>query len=110
MERATNFGLLQAVLDPRLNAIHVSLLRERPQVPVRTREYLAALANRLLREGPAALTPAEMKTLLWDAEAMLGHAPTIMEQSHGTDASLVAGGIPDLQRFQQQEQPVAASC
>jgi membrane glycosyltransferase len=71
LERSTNIGLLQAVLDPRLNAIHVSLLRERPRMPVRTREYLAALGGRLLRGGPSALTPAEMKTLLWDAEAML---------------------------------------
>jgi len=71
MERSRNFGLLQAVLDPRLNTIHVSLLRKRTQMSVRTREYLAALGGRLLREGPSALTPAELKTLLWDAEAML---------------------------------------
>ena len=71
IEEAADFGLLQAVLDPRLNSIHVALLRERSQASVRTREYMAGLADQLLRAGPRALTPAEKRTLLWDADAML---------------------------------------
>lgn len=71
IEQATDFGLLEAVLDPYVNAIHVSLLRERSQVSVRTHDYMIALADRLLRDGPHGLTPTEKKTLLWDADTML---------------------------------------
>ena len=70
-EYATDYGLLQAVLDPYINAIHVSLLRQRKEASLRTREYLALLSDRLLLDGPFALPPSEKKTLLWDAEAML---------------------------------------
>jgi membrane glycosyltransferase len=70
-EYAPDYGLLQAVLDPYINAIHVSLLRLRPDSHPRTQENLVLLAERLLLDGPVALTPAENKTLLWDAETML---------------------------------------
>lgn len=66
-----DFGLLQTVLDPRLNAIHISLLRERQLTSNRTREHLTALCDRLLRYGPSALPPQEKKILLWDADSML---------------------------------------
>ena len=68
---AADFGLLQAVLDPYFNAIHVSLLHDRPQIPLRTHEYMTALSDRLLCDGPFALTHAEKRMLLWDADAML---------------------------------------
>ena len=68
---APDYGLLQAVLDPYINAIHVSLLRQRTDTSSRTREYMALLADRLLLDGPFSLTPAEKRTLLWDADAML---------------------------------------
>jgi membrane glycosyltransferase len=67
---AADLGLLLVVVDPYVNAIHASLLHERPQVSVRTHEYLTTLGHRLLREGPGALTPAEKRRLLWDADAM----------------------------------------
>ena len=70
-EYAPDYGLLQAVLDPYVNAIHVSLLRQRKEGSQRTREFMAFLADRLLLEGPLALTIAEKKILLWDAESML---------------------------------------
>jgi membrane glycosyltransferase len=70
-EYAPDYGLLQAVLDPYINAIHVSLLRLRTDSNPRTQENLVLLAERLLLDGPFALTPAENKTLLWDAETML---------------------------------------
>jgi membrane glycosyltransferase len=63
--------LLQAVLDPYVNAIHVLLLRQRHQLAIRTREYMNTLSDRLLLEGPAALTPAEKATLLWDTDSMM---------------------------------------
>ena len=70
-EYAPDYGLLQAVLDPYINAIHVSLLRLRAESSVRTQERLDILVDRLLLNGPSALTPAENKTLLWEAETML---------------------------------------
>jgi membrane glycosyltransferase len=70
-EYATDFGLLQALLDPYVNAVHVSLLRQRPQASIRTREYMNALSDRLLLDGPFALTRAEKRTLLWDADSVM---------------------------------------
>jgi len=67
---AADFGLLQAVLDPYCNAVHTSLLRQRDAVNVRTHHYLGTLGERLLRDGPAALTPEEKYALLWDSDSM----------------------------------------
>jgi len=67
---AADLGLLQVVMDPYLNAIHASLLHERSQISGGTHEFLIILGDRLLREGPGALTPAEKRRLLWDADAM----------------------------------------
>jgi membrane glycosyltransferase len=70
-EYVSDYGLLQAILDPYINAIHVSLLRQRTDASPRTRDYTSLLADRLLLDGPFALTPGERRTLLWDADAML---------------------------------------
>jgi membrane glycosyltransferase len=72
-------GLAEVVLDPYLNAIHVSLLREKQLNPV----YKAALAKlgaggagvrqlaeTLLRAGPAALQPQEKLLVMSDADMM----------------------------------------
>lgn len=64
-------GLAETVFDPRLNAVHVSLLHERQQVPVRTHEYLIALCDKLLRDGPLTLSLQEKRILLWDSDSML---------------------------------------
>jgi len=69
-EYAPNYGLLQAILDPYVNAIHVSMLRHRPRVSIRTRDYMQGLTERLLLDGPFGLSPREKRILLWDAEAM----------------------------------------
>jgi membrane glycosyltransferase len=66
-----DFGLARTVLDPRLNALHISLLRERPQIPLHTHERLTSLCDKLLRNGPSVLQIREKKLLLWDADAML---------------------------------------
>jgi membrane glycosyltransferase len=68
---APNYGLLQAVLDPYVNSVHVSMLRQRTQATPETRELLNALMERLLLEGPADLAPREKSILLWDADSML---------------------------------------
>ncbi len=64
-----DYGLLQAVLDPYINALHVSLQRQRRPAEA-TRAYFLKLRERLLREGPPKLTPREKRALLLDPESM----------------------------------------
>ncbi|MDR1010797.1 MAG: glucans biosynthesis glucosyltransferase MdoH [Opitutaceae bacterium] len=66
-----DYGLLQAVLDPYVNAVHVSLLRQKETGSEEAREHFARLRNRLLRDGPETLTPKEKMGLLYDAESMI---------------------------------------
>lgn len=65
-----DYGLLQAVLDPYVNALHVALLRQRRQTE-ESREWFAQLRDRLLREGPDRFTMKEKMALLMDAESMI---------------------------------------
>ncbi len=67
---APHNGVMQAVLDPYINAVHVSLLRQRR--PSReSREYFMSLRQRLLREGPTKLTTKEKMALLLDADSLI---------------------------------------
>ncbi len=70
LELAENYGLLQAVLDPYVNAVHVSLLRAKDDLPRASEERFESLRATLLREGPAALTPADRLALLMDVHSM----------------------------------------
>jgi membrane glycosyltransferase len=65
-----DYGLMQAVLDPYVNAMHVALLRQRRTSPV-AREWFSGLQNRLLREGPGRFTPREKMALLLDPQSMI---------------------------------------
>jgi membrane glycosyltransferase len=65
-----DYGLLQAVLDPYVNAMHVALLRQRRPTE-ESREWFGQLRERLLREGPARLAPKEKLALLLDADSMI---------------------------------------
>jgi membrane glycosyltransferase len=65
-----DYGLLQAVLDPYVNAMHVALLRQRKQTE-EAREWFSQLRERLLRDGPAKFTLKEKMALLMDAESMI---------------------------------------
>ena len=70
LERVPHFGLLQALLAPFANSVHLSLLR-RSRVRARHRQaYLASLADRLIAEGPDALNRRETMALLWNADAL----------------------------------------
>jgi len=73
---AENYGLLQAVIDPFVNAVHVSLLRAKDEQPVASEERFVGLRATLLREGPEALTPRDRMALLMDLDSMnaLHHA------------------------------------
>ena len=68
---AEDYGLAQAILDPCVNSIHVSLLHERQHVPIRTHEHMLTLCDQLLRDGPATLSARDKRILLWDADCVL---------------------------------------
>jgi membrane glycosyltransferase len=66
----SDYGLMQAVLDPYINAMHVALLRQR-RPSAGAREWFAKLHARLLREGPGKFTPKEKMALLLDPQSMI---------------------------------------
>jgi len=66
----SDYGLMQAVLDPYINAMHVALLRQRRPSAV-AREWFAKLQARLLREGPGRFTAKEKMALLLDPQSMM---------------------------------------
>jgi membrane glycosyltransferase len=77
--RARGLGLAEVVVDPYVNAIHVSLLREGNLDPEHVsflqrlgvgRENAMALGAKLLAEGPEALKPEEQVLVMSDADTM----------------------------------------
>jgi len=69
-ELRRDYGLMQAILDPYVNAVHVSLLRQRRPASHSVRRYFAELRRRVLAEGPDKLSTREKMALLLDAESM----------------------------------------
>ncbi len=78
--RRPHAGLAEAVLDPYVNAIHVSLLREKQLNPTYAEqlaglgagsEALGALGEKLLALGPDKLTPAERMAVMADQRVMV---------------------------------------
>ncbi len=65
-----DYGLMQAVLDPYVNALHVALLRQRRRTE-ESQEWFAQLRERLLRDGPDRFTNREKMALLMDADSMI---------------------------------------
>jgi membrane glycosyltransferase len=77
--RPVDSGLADAVLDPYVNAIHVSLLRENRQNPAYAQALadlgvgkpeVRSLCERLLAEGPDRLPQADKLLILSDAELL----------------------------------------
>jgi membrane glycosyltransferase len=77
--RGADAGLADAVLDPYVNAIHVSLLWERRQNPAFARALLdlgvgrpevRRLCEKLLAEGPARLRREEKLLIMSDADQL----------------------------------------
>ena len=77
--RPADAGLADAVLDPYVNAIHVSLLREKRQNPTDAQALadlgvgkpeVRALCEKLLAEGPDHLQRAEKLLILSDADVL----------------------------------------
>ena len=69
-ELRKDYGLMQAILDPYVNAVHVSLLRQRRPGSYSVRRYFVELRRRLLADGPDQLTTREKMALLLDPESM----------------------------------------
>lgn len=69
-EPITDAGLARAVLDPYANAIHLCLLHDRSGQTDEIRRPFEAGREKLLRDGPAALSAKEKLALLSDAESM----------------------------------------
>ncbi len=77
--RSANAGIIDAVVDPYANAIHVSLLREKNLNPEYAeqltrlgvgRAEVRVLGEKLLAEGPGALNGSEKMLVLSDADVM----------------------------------------
>jgi membrane glycosyltransferase len=64
-------GFVRAVVDPALNAVHTLLLRGPRSWTPRIAAARDALAERVLRSGPAALSDAEKRVVLSDAARLL---------------------------------------
>ncbi len=78
-ERAKDSGLAEIVVDPYVNAIHVSLLREKKYNPEHAealaklgagRPEVRELGEKLLAQGPDALKPEEKFLVMSDADTM----------------------------------------
>lgn len=69
-ELRRDYGLMQAILDPYVNAVHVSLLRQRRPGSHSVRRYFVELRRRLLADGPGTLSGREKLALLLDPESM----------------------------------------
>ncbi|HTH49368.1 MAG TPA: glucans biosynthesis glucosyltransferase MdoH, partial [Candidatus Limnocylindria bacterium] len=67
---AADYGLMRVILDPYVNAIHISMLRQQPVRSRRTRSYIDGLTRKILVEGPSAMDDREKRHLIWDAEAI----------------------------------------
>ncbi|HEX3729329.1 MAG TPA: glucans biosynthesis glucosyltransferase MdoH [Opitutaceae bacterium] len=66
----SDYGLLQAVLDPYVNAVHVALLREKEEQPLASEERFDALRAQLICGGPGALPLRDKVSLLLDPDSM----------------------------------------
>jgi membrane glycosyltransferase len=78
--RRSHAGLAEVVLDPYVNAIHVTLLREKQLNPVYAEQFaglgvgtpkVRELGEILLAGGPDKLTPAERLLITSDAQTMV---------------------------------------
>ncbi len=71
LEAGPDRGLVRAILDPYINALHLCLLRDRSsQQAEEIRQYFEENREKLLREGPSQLAAKEKLALLLDAESV----------------------------------------
>ncbi len=65
-----DYGLLLACLDPYINALHLSLLRQRKNPPPESKDYFDRIRTKLLHEGPKALSSKDKAALLYDHDSV----------------------------------------
>lgn len=63
-------GFALAVVDPRVNALHLAMLPSGISRPPRTARRLESLRHRALLQGPDILSPHEKRSLLYDPESI----------------------------------------
>jgi membrane glycosyltransferase len=72
-----HFGIAQVLLDPYINAAHVSLMRVKQKLNHGMTSYYKGLCDRLLTRGPDALNRRELLALLRNADSM-AHAHDLL--------------------------------
>jgi membrane glycosyltransferase len=65
-----HYGVAQVLLDPYINAAHVSLLRVKRKLSYPITAHFKALCDTLLSQGPSALSRRELLALLRSADTM----------------------------------------
>ena len=65
-----HYGAAQVVIDPYINAAHVSLLHAKRKLSYPLTAYFQKLSGRLMTQGPAALNRRELLALLRNADSM----------------------------------------
>jgi membrane glycosyltransferase len=65
-----NYGFMQVVIDPYVNAIHIALLHRKNKRRLDS-AYFSGLQNRAVAEGPDALSRREQMALLMNPECMI---------------------------------------
>ncbi|MBN2466647.1 MAG: glucans biosynthesis glucosyltransferase MdoH [Deltaproteobacteria bacterium] len=63
-------GFSRAVVDPRINALHLDLLRHKRKVSEGVARRRQGLGDKALRDGPESLSAAEKRELLYDPAVM----------------------------------------
>jgi membrane glycosyltransferase len=71
LREAPSSRFVQALTDPYVNALHLSLLPEREPPGKRRRHYLEGLIHQLEEEGPDSLSAAQKRDLIADPETLL---------------------------------------
>lgn len=74
-------GFKDAITDPLIHSLHVSLLPKRSQQPSQTRDELKQLSEKTLDDGPMSISKAEQMRILQDAGSLewLHHAVWSLE-------------------------------
>jgi membrane glycosyltransferase len=100
-------GLAEAILDPYVNAIHVSLLREKLLNPVYAEQLtqlgagsdrVQTLADKLLAQGPDKLSPTERLLVMADQRMMVWLHQQAWQRPGETLATWWRGAILEYSR------------
>ncbi len=70
MVDSPSFGILYSIVDPYVNAVHSMLIYEREKGDPEEQPKVPPLGEKLLVEGPSALSGAEIKAVLADPSGM----------------------------------------